>query len=196
MSKPLNLCGQRFGRLLVVEFLRYAPNGKVYKVLCDCGNITECTTGRLRTGNTQSCGCLKRELVAAKNFVHGHAKRGDNAEYHAYLNARRRCTDQKDKRWKDYGGRGIQFRFKSLEEFIQCVGKKPSTEHVLDRIENSGHYESGNVHWTTVLESMRNKRHGGPWSRKQNDPTTKAVDSDYSGRSSTGKSCVASNGRQ
>lgn len=166
MSRRLISIGERFGRLTVIAFVRSSRSGKVWRLRCDCGNLAECKTGALTNGNTRSCGCLKREVVTAKNFVHGFAKRGDNSEYHAYCNARRRCTDKKDKRWKDYGGRGIQFRFKSLQEFIRCVGKKPSLNHVLDRIRNNGHYEPGNVHWTTVLESMRNKRHGGPWSHK------------------------------
>lgn len=166
MSKPLNLLGQRFGRLRVVEFLRYAPNGKVYRATCDCGNTIECTTGRLRTGNTRSCGCLRREIVARKNFVHGHARRGFNAEYHAYYNAKRRCSNPSNKYWKHYGGRGIQFKFSSLEEFIQAVGPKPCPSRILDRIDNDKHYESGNVRWATVKQSANNKRHGGPWSRK------------------------------
>lgn len=166
MSRALHLIGQRFGRLTVTAFLRPAPNGYVWQARCDCGQVTECNTGKLINGNTQSCGCLKRELVAAKNFVHGFARRGHAAEYSAYWNARRRCTNRRDRRWKDYGGRGIKFRFASLVHFMESVGRKPSPDHVLDRIDNDGNYEPGNVRWATVLESMNNKRHGGCCSHK------------------------------
>src|SRR5438046_9973543 len=116
MSRGFNLVGRVFGRLTVIKYLYTAPNGKVWQLKCECGQTTKCQTGSLTNGNTRSCGCIKRELVAAKNFVHGLARRGHTVEYSAYYNARRRCTDQTDKRWNNYGGRGIQYKFKSHQD--------------------------------------------------------------------------------
>lgn len=71
MSKKLDLLGQRFGRLVVIDS---APNKKckggqtktVWKCKCDCGNFCYVTTQELRKGDTVSCGCYASEQ---KKFV-------------------------------------------------------------------------------------------------------------------------------
>ena len=80
------------------------------------------------------------------------------SEYFAYKNAKQRCTNTKHIGWKDYGGRGIEFRFSSFEEFFAELGPRPKG-FVLDRKDNDGHYEKGNVRWATQEESLRNRRH-------------------------------------
>jgi hypothetical protein len=84
--------------------------------------------------------------------------RSCQSEYDAWRGATQRCTNDRNKAWKDYGGRGILFRFSSFEQFIEHVGLKPSPELSLDRIKNDGHYEAGNLHWATPIEQGRNKR--------------------------------------
>lgn len=76
-------------------------------------------------------------------------------EYTAYCSAKHRCKDLTN---HYYGGRGIEFRFESFKEFFAEIGPKPKGM-VLDRINNDGHYECGNVRWTTPSESSRNQRH-------------------------------------
>jgi hypothetical protein len=90
-------------------------------------------------------------------------------EYWAFRSAKQRCTDPALRQYKDYGGRGIQFRFADFNEFFAELG--PRSEGMeLDRINNDGHYERGNVRWTTRSQQMRNKRqkqickHGHPLS--------------------------------
>lgn len=80
------------------------------------------------------------------------------SEYNAYYNARRRCANPKAEDWKNYGGRGIEFRFKSFLEFFAELGSKPSPKHTIDRVNNNGHYEPGNVRWTTRSNQIRNRR--------------------------------------
>ena len=63
MRHALDLTGQRFGRLTVAE---RAPNthpewGPLWECKCDCGNETNVQASHLRNGNTQSCGCFKKE---------------------------------------------------------------------------------------------------------------------------------------
>ena len=56
----IDLTGQRFGRLIVIE---YNKQTKKWKCQCDCGNIKEVQSANLRRGATQSCGCLQKEKI-------------------------------------------------------------------------------------------------------------------------------------
>jgi hypothetical protein len=78
-------------------------------------------------------------------------------EAQAFRDAWRRCKDTRNSRWEDYGGRGIKFLFTSFEQFFAELGPRPDGMS-LDRIENDGNYEPGNVRWATKKEQQRNKR--------------------------------------
>jgi hypothetical protein len=79
-------------------------------------------------------------------------------EYNAYLQAKTRCNNQKCKSWKNYGGRGIEFRFNSFKEWSEELGPKPSPNLSVDRIDNDGHYERGNLRWATPEQQAANRR--------------------------------------
>ncbi len=79
-------------------------------------------------------------------------------ELDAYRAAQQRCTNPNNKDYLTYGARGIEFRFQSFEEFFVELGPKPSPDHMLDRKENNGHYEPGNVRWVTSSDSAKNRR--------------------------------------
>ncbi len=91
------------------------------------------------------------------------------AEYNAYANAKQRCSNPKNPKYKDYGGRGILFKFNNFEEFWKHIGPIPWPGLELDRIENNGHYEFGNVRWTTHKSQCRigGRRVGGQRQRKE-----------------------------
>ena len=78
-------------------------------------------------------------------------------EYNVYCAAKARCTNPNDQAFAYYGGRGIQFRFASFEDFINHIGPRPE-KHQLDRENNDGHYEQGNVRWVTKKANCRNTR--------------------------------------
>jgi hypothetical protein len=88
-----------------------------------------------------------------------------NPEQPIFFAAKQRCTDTNRKNYKDYGGRGIEFRLTSVEAMIAEIGKRPSGVNAngyalysLDRINNDGHYEHGNIRWATRAEQQRNQR--------------------------------------
>ena len=107
----------------------------------------------------------KARLYRAR-YRKAHPDRIPPAEYWVYLAARQRCVNPKTRDYKHYGGRGIEFRFTSFRQFIEEVGPRPAGPYgsgrwenlTLERINNDGHYEPGNVRWATWLEQSRNKR--------------------------------------
>jgi hypothetical protein len=83
----------------------------------------------------------------------------DAPEYKAWKDMLRRCRNPKSHNWKYYGGRGIEVRFASFEEFFATVGPRPTSKHSIDRWPNNdSHYQSGNVRWATHSQQQRNRR--------------------------------------
>ncbi len=80
-------------------------------------------------------------------------------EYTSWQGARNRCNNPNNKRYEDYGGRGIKMckRWQSFEMFIHDMGPKPGLEYSLDRIDNDGPYSPENCKWSTQKEQRLNK---------------------------------------
>lgn len=69
-----------------------------------------------------------------------------------------RCTNPANPNFHNYGGRGIQCRFADWTELEDALGPRPSADHSIDRIDNNGHYEFGNVRWATPEQQAKNSR--------------------------------------
>jgi len=125
---------------------------------CGCGQLT-----KLATQNSTPRGWIKGQPLRfifghARNFVHGHASGGKRTrEYRSYESAKARCQNSNNRDWNLYGGRGIEFRFDSFEAFYAELGSRPKGMTV-DRVNNDGHYEVGNVRWATDKEQANNRR--------------------------------------
>lgn len=164
-KRRLQLTGRRFGRLRVVG--RASPVGSqpvYWRCVCTCGAEKDVAADSLVRGNTLSCGCLRRQMTTVRFTEHGQARHGNRTPtYESYMAARTRCNDPKHSDYRLYGGRGIQFLFTSFEQFVAEVGPRPRGK-TIDRINTNGHYEPGNVKWSTASEQQRNKRpyHHGP----------------------------------
>lgn len=82
-------------------------------------------------------------------------------EYYAWVDMRRRCNNPTFRVYYNYGGRGIKVCERwnnSFAAFLEDMGIRPSANHSLDRIDNDGDYEPGNVRWSTKLEQDNNRR--------------------------------------
>ena len=140
-----------------------------YEVECVCGTLLFVRANSFWGGHAKSCGCLKREVAAqvAKENCTTHGMSG-TPEYDAYTHARNRCNNSEDIGYKNWGGRGIKFLFTSFEQFFAELGNKPEPKYLysVDRINNEGNYEEGNVRWATEEQQANNKRSlkGKPWS--------------------------------
>ena len=83
--------------------------------------------------------------------------------YNTHRGMMRRCYDQDHHAFANYGGRGVKVcpEWHAVAEFVAWIethlGPRPAG-HTLDRIENDGNYEPGNVRWATRREQVANMR--------------------------------------
>lgn len=91
--------------------------------------------------------------------THGDAGAVRTSEYESWVHMRQRCLNPMNARYSYYGGRGITIceRWSSYEHFLADMGRRPSREYSLDRINNEGNYEPGNCRWATTAEQNANR---------------------------------------
>lgn len=156
-SQDFTKIGTRFSRLVVIgEPFKQEGRFRV-RCRCDCGNelVVRCLS--LVNHNTSSCGCLHKEGLSALSRKHGMSK---TPTYATYLNMVNRCTDTGNKKYADYGGRGIKVCdrwIESFENFLSDMGTRPANR-TLERINVEGNYELSNCRWATWKEQQNNKR--------------------------------------
>lgn len=146
--------GQRFNRLTVIRELPGSPRQAEYA--CDCGNSTTTLVKLVARGTTGSCGCLQRE----RSTSHGLR---NHPLYGTWISILQRCENPDRPAYARYGARGIRVcpEWHDLAVFVAWIeanlGPRPAGM-TLDRADNDGNYEPGNVRWATRSQQERNKR--------------------------------------
>jgi hypothetical protein len=162
MSVFINLEGNKYGRLTVLN--KYKKIKRIYYWLCrcDCGQEKWFYSVHFKNGDTKSCGCLRKELASKRMtgrkyaFKHGRYGKG---EYVSWIAMIKRCSYPTNGNWKNYGGRGIKVckRWLKFNKFFEDMGPRPKGTSI-DRINNNGNYTKSNCRWSTAKEQSNNKR--------------------------------------
>lgn len=154
-----DLTGNRYSRLAVLQFSQKIKNMNYWVCKCDCGKVVSVRQDHLKSGKTKSCGCFKRENAATTNTTHGMTR---TRLYNIWGLMKDRCSNQKNNRYKYYGGRGIkvcgEWNYNFMVFYDWAMSHGYADDLSIDRINNDGNYEQGNCRWATDLEQGRNKR--------------------------------------
>jgi len=158
MPARLDLSGQSFDRLVVLE--RGPNKGKKTRWVCQCscGNLCLVKTLDLQRKHVRSCGCLQKEVLQTLHRTHGMR---DAPEYYIWSHMRDRCQNAAVWNYKNYGGRGIAVCEEwqnSFERFFADMGPRPSPQHSLERIDNNLGYSKANCAWIPKALQQRNTR--------------------------------------
>jgi len=154
-----DLTNKTYGKLSVIKRVENNKHGKSqWLCKCECGG-TKIVSGRgLNSGDTRSCGCLRRN----SGFKHGLRF---TRQYRILQNMKSRCYNPKATKYINYGGRGIKIcdewldEEKGIENFYNwSIENGYSDDLSIDRIDNDGDYEPDNCRWVTYKEQNLNKR--------------------------------------
>lgn len=154
MGRLIDLTGQRFGRLVVLERAENNHDGSaMWRCRCDCGNIAIVRSYLLKNGRTQSCGCIKNEVHTTHGARHTRL-------YNTWRGMRERCENPSHKSYSNYGGQGISVcaewqDFAAFQKWALASGYKDGLS--IDRIDSNGNYEPSNCRWADAKQQGRNR---------------------------------------
>lgn len=173
MKTPVNdLTGKKFGRLTPIEYVEIKGKHNKWLCSCDCGCTTLAQASDLTSGRKQSCGCLRREMIAKFNVetktLHGesggHGKKRSRL-YVIWMGMIQRCENPThDHDFKYYAEKGITvceewhdysaFRDWALKNGYKDIYGERAERMSIDRINAKLGYYPENCRWVTLRENI------------------------------------------
>ena len=154
MPKKIDLTGIRFGRLVANRTVGRKNGRYVWECVCDCGNIVRVEVSKLKNGHTNSCGCLRRDIVLKMSSSHGlcHTRL-----YRIWCNMKTRCFNKDAHNFSFYGGKGIGICEEWLHDFQAfydwAMGNGYEDGLTIDRIDSDKDYSPQNCQWITQSQN-------------------------------------------
>lgn len=164
MGKFIDLTGEKFGRLVVIDRAGdyTCPSGyrKIrWNCRCSCGNAVVVCGSELRRGDTISCGCYATESKKRRATTHGLSRTSLHSIWKG-MNAR--CYNKNHKNYIDYGGRGITICDEWRDDFRKfydwSIRHGYSEGLTIDRKNVDGSYCPDNCCWVTRAAQANNRR--------------------------------------
>lgn len=152
LKNQLKHIGKKFNYLTVREYLGHNQNSHaVFSFDCTCGKRIETTLSDVKKGSPASCGCRSGKYINK-----------DRKLYLVWYQMIKRCTDESNKDFIYYGGRGVSVcsewhNFDTFSQWAIEAGYKQGL--TIDRIKNNGNYNPNNCRWVTMDIQAANKRY-------------------------------------
>lgn len=154
-----NYINKKYNRLTIKY--TYKKNNRTYvHCVCECGNYKDIRLSRLKSGETKSCGCLRKDISRGK----GKKKPYSNTKlFYTYHGIKTRCYNTKSTSYKYYGAKGIKMcdewlnDFKTFQEWAYNNGYQENKGLSIDRIDVNGNYEPKNCRWVDNTTQANNR---------------------------------------
>lgn len=158
------MTGLRFGRLVGLVFDHRSASGHAqWLFACDCGQRIVADGGNVRSGSTSSCGCLHRELSAARLTEHGHrAEKRHEPTYRAWQAMRLEAKGQLCSRWQE-----------DFTAFLSDLGERPGHSRLVRR-DTTKPFEGENCRWEPL--ETRAARASRGWHKRRAVPVQVGVE--------------------
>ncbi|MGE7840630.1 hypothetical protein ACQKNX_07555 [Lysinibacillus sp. NPDC093712] len=155
MSNRIDLTGNKYNMLTVIDFSHKVGRKSYWNCLCECGKSTTVRSDCLKDSNTKSCGCLNLKPTVTR---HNESR---TKLYGVWSQMKTRCLKEYHTEYSNYGGRGISVckEWLDYENFRDWANSNGYNKGLtIDRINVNGNYEPNNCRWISNELQQLNKR--------------------------------------